>query len=110
MGKTLQIAGVIKPFSDKRLGSPPSSRAADNIPKKLEFVVSPDTAKDIETAHSSLSRLTADLDLFIYKFKGYGKEFIKSCKLSPDSYVQMAMQLAYYKLLMDMVWIGCCLV
>lgn len=85
-------------YIDKKLGCPPSSRTADNIPKKLEFVVSQDTAKDIEKAHSSLSRLTADLDLFIYKFKGYGKEFIKSCKLSPDSYVQMAMQLAYYKI------------
>uniref|UniRef100_A0A1E1X2A9 Putative carnitine o-acyltransferase cpt2/yat1 n=1 Tax=Amblyomma aureolatum TaxID=187763 RepID=A0A1E1X2A9_9ACAR len=85
-------------YIDKKQGPPQSSKAADNVPRKLEFHLSEDTTKDIEKAHSSLSRLTADLDLFIYKYGGYGKEFIKSCKLSPDSYIQMAMQLAYYKI------------
>ncbi|VEN58242.1 unnamed protein product [Callosobruchus maculatus] len=34
----------------------------------------------------------------VFRFTGYGKEFIKSCKVSPDVYIQLALQLAYYRL------------
>ena len=30
-------------------------------------------------------------------FSQYGKDFVKRCKVSPDAYVQMAMQLAYFR-------------
>lgn len=30
-------------------------------------------------------------------FSEYGKEFIKTCKVSPDAFVQLALQIAYYK-------------
>lgn len=75
--------------------SPP---ATGNVPERLEFEVGPETLQDIEEAKSSIARLASDMDLLLYKFPGYGKDFIKSCKLSPDSYVQMAMQLAFYKI------------
>lgn len=42
--------------------------------------------------------MAADTDLLVYSFKHYGKEFIKQCGLSPDSYIQLAMQLAYYRI------------
>lgn len=38
-----------------------------------------------------------DLDFYVYRYKSYGKNFIKSCKVSPDVYIQLALQLAYYK-------------
>lgn len=38
-----------------------------------------------------------DLDFFVYRYQSYGKNFIKSCKVSPDVYIQLALQLAYYK-------------
>lgn len=85
-------------YIDKKEGFPTSCKPVDTVPKKLQFEPSERTIADIKEASTSLSRLTEDLDLFIFKFKGYGKEFIKSCQLSPDSYVQMAMQLAYYKI------------
>lgn len=85
-------------YIDQMKDSPSSCKPVDAIPRKLEFELSERTIADIKKAHTSLSRLTEDMDLFIYKFRGYGKEFIKSCQLSPDSYVQMAMQLAYYKI------------
>lgn len=44
-----------------------------------------------------LIRMIQDLDLSCFSFKPYGKEFIKSCKFSPDSYIQMAIQAAYYR-------------
>jgi len=33
-----------------------------------------------------------------FTFKKYGREFIKTCKFSPDSYIQIAIQSAYYRL------------
>ncbi|VDM26890.1 unnamed protein product [Toxocara canis] len=39
-----------------------------------------------------------DTDMKVYSFKHYGKKFVKQCGLSPDSYIQLAMQLAYYRI------------
>jgi len=43
------------------------------------------------------SRLAKDLDLFNFYFQEFGKQFIKNEKLSPDAFVQIALQLTYYK-------------
>ena len=32
-----------------------------------------------------------------YKFEFYGKEFIKKQRMSPDAYIQVALQLAFYR-------------
>lgn len=37
------------------------------------------------------------MDLNVLEFTDYGKNYIKSRKLSPDSYFQMAIQLAFYR-------------
>ncbi|MCP9265378.1 Choline O-acetyltransferase [Dirofilaria immitis] len=46
----------------------------------------------------SMSNLANDLNLQVLIFDGFGKEFIKSCQISPDGFVQLTMQLAYYRL------------
>lgn len=33
-----------------------------------------------------------------FMFKDFGSDEIKKCKLSPDSFIQIAMQVTYYKL------------
>ncbi|GFV89511.1 nibrin [Trichonephila clavipes] len=41
--------------------------------------------------------LCNDLDLFVHRFTKYGKEFIKKHRMSPDAFIQVALQLTYYK-------------
>ena len=48
--------------------------------------------------HTLLFSLVADTDLEVFAFTEFGKNFPKSMKLSPDGFVQNAIQLAYYKL------------
>ena len=44
----------------------------------------------------------SDIDLRLYNAK-YGKGFMKKCRVSPDGYIQMIMQLAYFKLHREIV-------
>lgn len=52
----------------------------------------------IEEAAADVDNLVKDLDFQVFRYTTYGKNFIKSCKVSPDVYIQLALQLAYYKL------------
>ncbi|XP_055301856.1 carnitine O-palmitoyltransferase 1, liver isoform-like isoform X1 [Sitodiplosis mosellana] len=51
----------------------------------------------INTAHEDAQKLLNDLQLRIYAHDHYGKGFMKTCRVSPDAYIQMALQLAYYR-------------
>ena len=53
-----------------------------------------------EVIEESLERardLLNDVDLHILTHDAYGKGFMKKCRTSPDAYIQMALQLAYYR-------------
>ncbi|KAM7306054.1 carnitine O-acetyltransferase-like [Ixodes scapularis] len=76
----------------------PSGVVMDETPRRLQFELSSEMMQDIDNAKHFHSRLREDIDQVIYKFPDYGKNFIKSLGMSPDSYVQMAFQLAYYKM------------
>ncbi len=39
----------------------------------------------------------ADTDVYVLEHSDFGKGDIKKCKISPDAFIQMALQLAYYK-------------
>lgn len=38
-----------------------------------------------------------DFDLYVLRFTDYGKEFPKAQNMSPDAFIQLALQLTYYK-------------
>jgi len=42
-------------------------------------------------------KLLNDVDLHIEMCANFGKDFIKKCNVSPDAFIQMALQLAYYR-------------
>lgn len=66
-------------------------------PERLEWDIAPEISQRMFLAAKSVDKRIADLDFFVYRYRGYGKSFIKSCKVSPDAYIQLALQLAYYK-------------
>ncbi|XP_053625257.1 carnitine O-acetyltransferase-like isoform X2 [Plodia interpunctella] len=77
---------------------PTSSSASPIEPVQLKFQVNDDVRRMIRTARENLDKLVNNLELNCFTYDKYGKNFIKSQKLSPDSYLQMAMQYAFYRL------------
>lgn len=67
-------------------------------PKKLEWVLGPELRAGIRFAETRLSDLICQNDCQALEFKGYGKVFITSHGFSPDAFVQMAIQAAYFGL------------
>lgn len=82
-------------------GQGPPPRAPyliDTAPKKLEWALYPELRAGIRFAETRLSDLICQNDCQALEFKGYGKNFITSHGFSPDAFVQMAFQAAYYGL------------
>ncbi|XP_056152714.1 choline O-acetyltransferase-like [Lampris incognitus] len=66
-------------------------------PQRLLWKSTPQIQGLLTASSKRLQRLVNNLDMDVYKFKGYGKEFIKKQKMSPDAYIQVALQLAFYR-------------
>ncbi|XP_017874631.1 PREDICTED: choline O-acetyltransferase, partial [Drosophila arizonae] len=67
-------------------------------PERLEWHVNDKLQQRFVQAAKSVDRAIDNLDFYVYRYKGYGKNFVKSCQVSPDVYIQLALQLAYFKL------------
>ncbi|KTG47774.1 hypothetical protein cypCar_00012145 [Cyprinus carpio] len=67
------------------------------MPKKLYFYINSEIKWDLEMAKQNLDILINDLDIKCFNFQCFGKEFVKQLKLSPNSFIQVAIQLAYYR-------------
>jgi len=72
--------------------------SAANLCTPLKFNISNQVKEAIRTAATNLEKLVQNLEACGFSFDNYGKDFIKSQKLSPDSYIQMAIQFAFYRL------------
>ena len=77
---------------------PASFGAVTSTPHKLEWNVTPQLATALRFAETRLADLIQQNEFQTLEFGGYGKTFITSMGLSPDAFVQMAFQAAYYGL------------
>eukprot|EP01061_Rhynchopus_euleeides_P046471 TRINITY_DN8835_c0_g1_i1.p2 TRINITY_DN8835_c0_g1~~TRINITY_DN8835_c0_g1_i1.p2 ORF type:complete len:821 (+),score=385.82 TRINITY_DN8835_c0_g1_i1:45-2507(+) len=65
--------------------------------QKLQWRVPRGLAAEIDAATASARAAMDDLDLLLWEFADYGKGLVKKAKVSPDAWIQMALQLAYFR-------------
>ncbi|KAI5785026.1 carnitine acetyl transferase [Peziza echinospora] len=77
-----------------------SEEVRSNLPDPLplKFVVSKEVEAEIARAKKDFADVIGQHELKVQRYQGYGKNLIKQFKCSPDAYVQMIIQLAYYKM------------
>ncbi|XP_046607345.1 carnitine O-acetyltransferase-like isoform X1 [Neodiprion virginianus] len=64
----------------------------------MKFYLPEGIEKSISAATSTVEEISKDIDMECFTFENFGTEMIKKNKMSPDSFIQMAMQLAYYRI------------
>lgn len=76
------------------------SKTVRNLPppKELEFDLDSNMTRELSIAKAKPEDVRFLPVIARENFLGYGKDFISKQKLHPDSYVQMALQLAYFRL------------
>ncbi|KAI1003355.1 Carnitine [Podosphaera aphanis] len=76
------------------------SPVRSNIPEPCEVILHIDknVETEIERAKKDFRQAIDTHELRVQAYKGYGKGLIKKFRCSPDAYVQMIIQLAYYKM------------
>ncbi|XP_034538002.1 choline O-acetyltransferase [Notolabrus celidotus] len=84
------------------IGSPSKLVRAASVsdlhaPRRLRWKCTPEIHKLLASSADKLQRQVKNLDMNVHKSYDYGKEFIKKQKMSPDAYIQVALQLAYYR-------------
>jgi carnitine O-acetyltransferase len=67
-------------------------------PAPINFELNYEVEKAINEAHQEHRSQIAAHELRVQAFQAYGKGLIKKFKCSPDAYIQMLIQLAYYKM------------
>lgn len=77
---------------------PASFGDVTTTPHKLEWDMIPELAIAVRFAETRLADLIQQNEFQTLDFSSYGKNFITSMGFSPDAYVQMAFQAAYYGL------------
>ncbi|TCO68298.1 choline/carnitine O-acyltransferase [Marinisporobacter balticus] len=77
-----------------------SNEAIDSkeVPQKLTFHLNSALAETMRSASNQFDQAIIDTQTRILQFDQFGTELIKTFKVSPDAFVQLAIQLAQYKL------------
>ncbi|RCH87003.1 hypothetical protein CU098_005344 [Rhizopus stolonifer] len=75
-----------------------NQQSIDINPRKIEWHLTEPIRLGIQFAETRLSDLILQNEVKVLEYNKYGKYFITDMKMSPDAFVQMAFQAAYYGL------------
>ncbi|CAH2282382.1 peroxisomal carnitine O-octanoyltransferase [Pelobates cultripes] len=67
-------------------------------PEEVTFTVDEKVLRDIALAKAQYLEQGSDLQVANYAFTDFGKNLVKKKKLHPDTFIQLSLQLAYFKL------------
>ena len=95
-GQAPSLWGSDSPDPSKR--DPDSFGDVSTTPHKLEWDMLPELSTALRFAETRLADLIQQNEFQTLEFTGYGKNFMTSTGFSPDAFVQMAFQAAYYGL------------
>ncbi|KAF3398358.1 putative mitochondrial carnitine O-acetyltransferase [Penicillium rolfsii] len=95
-GQAPSLWATTSPDPAKR--DPSSFGNVSTTPRRLEWDMTPELNIALRFAESHLSDLLYQHEFQVLDFEGFGKNFITSMGFSPDAFVQMAFQAAYYGL------------
>ncbi|KAF5927849.1 hypothetical protein HPG69_000755 [Diceros bicornis minor] len=68
------------------------------LPEELVFTVDEKILDCINQAKAQYLKQASDLQILVYAFTSFGKKLTKKMMLHPDTFIQLALQLAYYRL------------
>ena len=85
-------------FTNKLDFDNPSIRSNLPEPLPIKFHINDAVKSDIQQATTDFENVIGQHELRVQAYQGYGKGLIKQFKASPDAYVQMIIQLAYFKM------------
>ncbi|KAI0702256.1 acyltransferase ChoActase COT CPT [Cytidiella melzeri] len=82
------------------LGAPRDASTGSSLPEpaELKFVLDDKIKANIRQAEASFDELVGKHDMEVLHYEGYGKEYIKRFKTSPDAWAQLVKQLAFHKM------------
>ncbi|XP_077357890.1 carnitine O-palmitoyltransferase 1, liver isoform isoform X1 [Festucalex cinctus] len=66
-------------------------------PLKLTWKITPECEEQISQSLAVAQALADDIDFHVISFQDFGKSKIKKCRVSPDAFIQVALQLAYFR-------------
>ncbi|KAI9774848.1 MAG: hypothetical protein M1840_000064 [Geoglossum simile] len=95
-GQAPSLWASVSPDPSKR--DPTSFGDVSTTPHKLEWTMIPELNTALRFAETRLADLINQNEFQTLEFSGYGKNFMTSMGFSPDAFVQMAFQAAYYGL------------
>lgn len=80
----------------------PSSKPSNTDPSqgvnRLILDLEPGVSNAIKTARDNYEAATSRLCIDSYQHMDFGKNFLKTCKISPDSVMQLSFQMAYLRM------------
>lgn len=78
-------------------GTPLTDADSSKSVQRLEFKLDENIKEAIRKAKSNFDKFTGSLDIDYLEYKRFTKKEVKKQKISPDSVMQLAIQMAYYR-------------